>query len=178
MFADGSLGVRRIWWLLQWSHLMVPLCIVVCPVGARLTAACGAALCPVAVGAHMLRVPADAYAVAVTAETYRGGGGAQDLQWGGGTPPGDNFDGENFVRGNFVTPPILMQGHETPKGKFSSHPEPLVPCGQYGVPGPCSLSFQVCNWVFLAVAPHSFHFITGTRVIMYSCPTCNGWDKK
>ena len=27
---------------------MVPLCIVVCPVGARLTAVCGAALCPVA----------------------------------------------------------------------------------------------------------------------------------
>ena len=48
MFADGSLGVRRIWWLLQCSHLMVPLCIVVCPVGARLTAVCGAALCPVA----------------------------------------------------------------------------------------------------------------------------------
>ena len=47
MFADGSLGVRRIWWLLQCSHLMVPLCIVVCPVGARLTAVCGAALCPV-----------------------------------------------------------------------------------------------------------------------------------
>ena len=47
-FADGSLGVRRIWWLLQCSHLMVPLCIVVCPVGARLTAVCGAALCPVA----------------------------------------------------------------------------------------------------------------------------------
>ena len=43
MFADGLLGVRRIWWLLQCSHLMVPLCIVVCPVGAR----CGAALCPV-----------------------------------------------------------------------------------------------------------------------------------
>ena len=40
MFADGS--------LVQCSHLMVPLCIVVCPVGARLTAACGAALCPVA----------------------------------------------------------------------------------------------------------------------------------
>ena len=40
MFADGSLGVRRIWWLLQCSHLMVPLCIVVCPVGARLTAVC------------------------------------------------------------------------------------------------------------------------------------------
>ena len=50
VFADGSLGVRRIWWLLQCSHLMVPLCIpcVVCPVGARLTAVCGAALCPVA----------------------------------------------------------------------------------------------------------------------------------
>ena len=48
MFADGSLGVRRIWWWLQSSHLMVPLCIVVCPVGARLTAVCGTALCPVA----------------------------------------------------------------------------------------------------------------------------------
>ena len=43
MFADGSL----IWWLLQCSHLMVPLCLVVCPVGARLTAMFGAALCPV-----------------------------------------------------------------------------------------------------------------------------------
>ena len=48
VFADGSLGVCRIWWLLQCSHLMVPLCLVVCPVGARLTAVCGAALCPVA----------------------------------------------------------------------------------------------------------------------------------
>ena len=38
MFADASLGMRRIWWLLQCSHLMVPLCIVVCLVGARLTA--------------------------------------------------------------------------------------------------------------------------------------------
>ena len=47
-FADGWLGVRRIWWLLQCSHLMVPLCLVVCPVGARLTAVCGAALCPLA----------------------------------------------------------------------------------------------------------------------------------
>ena len=46
--VDGSLGMRRIWWLLQCSHLMVPLCIVVCPLGARLTAVCGAALCPVA----------------------------------------------------------------------------------------------------------------------------------
>ena len=44
MFADGSLGVRRIWWLLQCLHLMVPLCIVVCPVGAHLTAVCGMAL--------------------------------------------------------------------------------------------------------------------------------------
>ena len=48
MFADGSLGVRRIWWLLQCSHITVPLCFVVCLVGARLTAVCGAALCPVA----------------------------------------------------------------------------------------------------------------------------------
>ena len=47
MFVDGSLGVRRIWWLLQCSHLMVPLCLVVCHVGARLTDMCGAALCPV-----------------------------------------------------------------------------------------------------------------------------------
>ena len=43
MFADGSLGVRCIWWLLQCSHLMVPLCLVVCPVGARLPAVCRAA---------------------------------------------------------------------------------------------------------------------------------------
>ena len=41
VFADGSLGVRHIWWLLQRSHLMVPLCIVVCPVGAGLTACVG-----------------------------------------------------------------------------------------------------------------------------------------
>ena len=46
--ADGSLGVRRIWWLSQCSHLMVPLCIVVCPVEAHLIALCGAALCLVA----------------------------------------------------------------------------------------------------------------------------------
>ena len=48
LFADGSLGVCRIWWLLQCSHLMVPLCIVVCRIGARPTAVCGAALCPIA----------------------------------------------------------------------------------------------------------------------------------
>ena len=48
MFADGLLGVRRIWWLLQCLHLMVPFCVVVCPVGARLTALYGAALCPIA----------------------------------------------------------------------------------------------------------------------------------
>ena len=46
--VDGSLGMRHIWWLLQCLHLMVPLCIVVCPVGARLTAVCGAAMCPLA----------------------------------------------------------------------------------------------------------------------------------
>ena len=28
VFADGSLGVRCIWWLLQCSHLMVPLCVL------------------------------------------------------------------------------------------------------------------------------------------------------
>ena len=39
--------IPRIRWLLQCSHLMVPLCLVVCPVGARLIAVCGAALCPV-----------------------------------------------------------------------------------------------------------------------------------
>ena len=48
VFADGLLGMRRIWWLLRCSHLVVPLCIVVCLVGARLTAVCGASLCPVA----------------------------------------------------------------------------------------------------------------------------------
>ena len=32
----------------------------------------------------------------------------------GKNSPGDNFDGENFV-----TPPILVQGHQTPEGKFS-----------------------------------------------------------
>ena len=47
MFADGSLGVRRIWWLLRCSRLVVPLRVVLCRVGARLTAVCGAALCPV-----------------------------------------------------------------------------------------------------------------------------------
>ena len=41
VFADG---LRRIWWLLRCSHLMVPLCIVVYPVGAHLTSVCGAAL--------------------------------------------------------------------------------------------------------------------------------------
>ena len=46
MFADGLLGVRRIWWLQQCSHLMVSLCIVVSLVGARLNAVCGPALCP------------------------------------------------------------------------------------------------------------------------------------
>ena len=38
VFGDGSLGVRCIWWLLLCLHLLVPLCVVVCPVGARLTA--------------------------------------------------------------------------------------------------------------------------------------------
>ena len=41
MFADGSLGVRRIGWLPPCLHFLVPLCIVVCPVGARLTAVWG-----------------------------------------------------------------------------------------------------------------------------------------
>ena len=43
MFLDGSLGVRRIWWLLQCSHLLLGL---LCPVGTRLAAVCRAALCP------------------------------------------------------------------------------------------------------------------------------------
>ena len=46
--GGGSLGMRRIWWLLQCLHLIVPLCIVVCPVGARLTAMHGAPSCPFA----------------------------------------------------------------------------------------------------------------------------------
>ena len=29
LFANGSLGMHRIWWLLQCSHLMVSLCIAV-----------------------------------------------------------------------------------------------------------------------------------------------------
>ena len=37
---------------------------------------------------------------------------------GGGGLSGDNFDGENFVRGNFVTPPILVYGHQTQEGKI------------------------------------------------------------
>ena len=57
MFADGSLGVRRIWWLLQCLHLMVPLCMVVCLVGARLTAVFGAALCPVGLLLAFLPIP-------------------------------------------------------------------------------------------------------------------------
>ena len=48
VFANGSLGMCRIWWLMPCLHLLVPLCIVVCPVGARLTIVCGAAQCPVA----------------------------------------------------------------------------------------------------------------------------------
>ena len=47
-FVDGSLGVRHICRFLQCSHLMVPLCIVVCLFGACLTAVCGVALCLVA----------------------------------------------------------------------------------------------------------------------------------
>ena len=37
----------------------------------------------------------------------------QAIQRGGGSP-GDNFDGENFV-----TPPILVQGHQTQERNFS-----------------------------------------------------------
>ena len=48
LFANGALSVCRIWWLLLCSHLIVILGIVVSPVGARLIAVCGAALCPVA----------------------------------------------------------------------------------------------------------------------------------
>ena len=41
---------------------------------------------------------------------YRGGGGLL----------GDSFDRENFVSGeNFVTLPILVQGHQTQEGEFS-----------------------------------------------------------
>ena len=44
LVADGPLCVRCIWWLLRCSLLMVPLCITLCPAGARLTTVCGAAL--------------------------------------------------------------------------------------------------------------------------------------
>ena len=79
MFADGSLGVRRIWWLLQCSHLMVPLCIVVCLVEARLTTVCGAALCPVALLLAFLPILGSFFSVGtLTAAGVRhwGGGGA------------------------------------------------------------------------------------------------------
>ena len=48
LVADGSLGVRRIRWLLRCSHLVVRLCRALCFVGACLTTVCGAALFPVA----------------------------------------------------------------------------------------------------------------------------------
>ena len=54
-FANGSLGVRRIWWLLPCLHLLVPLCIVVCPVGACLTVVCGG-LSPVALLLAFLQI--------------------------------------------------------------------------------------------------------------------------
>ena len=84
MFADGSLGVRCIWWLLQCSHLMVPLCLVVCPVGARLTAVCRAALCP-AVLLHAppppTYSPPAGYSILDECRSQRGGGG---YRWCGG----------------------------------------------------------------------------------------------
>ena len=69
MFADGSLGVRSIWWLLQCSHLMVPLCIVVCPIGARLTAVTGGRT----IGPYADSLP--------LSSQFQGGGG---WVWGGG----------------------------------------------------------------------------------------------
>ena len=45
----------------------------------------------------------------------------------GKTSPGDNFVGKISSWENFVTPPILVQGHQTQE---TVTPQPLVPCGQ------------------------------------------------
>ena len=53
---------------------------------------------------------ADSLAWAVECPPYRGGGG---------TSPGDNFDRKTSSGDNFVTPPILVRGHQTAEGEFS-----------------------------------------------------------
>ena len=69
---------------------------------------------------------------------YKGGGGAS---------PGDNFDGENFV-----TPPVLMQGHQTPEGKCSLR-------GKFRhIPNPW---FLVDNMEFLGLALYLFRYAIG-----------------
>ena len=52
---------------------------------------------------------ADSSAWAVECPPYRGGG----------TSPGDNFDCKTSSGDNFVTPPILVRGHQTAEGEFS-----------------------------------------------------------
>ena len=55
---------------------------------------------------------------------------------GGGAWPGDNFDGQNYVRGklrhtsNFGAGPSDSGGENFVRGKILSHPQPSVPCGQ------------------------------------------------
>ena len=46
LVADGPLGVRRIRWLWRCSLLVVPLCIALCPVEARLATVCGVVIVP------------------------------------------------------------------------------------------------------------------------------------
>ena len=73
-----------------------------------------------------------------------------------------------------------MQGHQTLEGEISLGQNFVTPptLGSLWKIWPWALLFifSGVQWGIFAVVPHSFHFITG--VITYSCPTCNGWDKK
>ena len=78
--ARGLLDVHYIWWLLRCSHLVVLLCIALCPIGAHLTTMCGAALFPVALCVCSSQSGAlFSCASALTAAGVRCGGGSMSL---------------------------------------------------------------------------------------------------
>ena len=96
------------------------------------------------------------------------------LQRGGGLHLGTTSTGKTSFGENFLTCPILMQGHQTSEEKISLDTlNPWFFVDNMEFLGLALLSFLVCKWAFFAVAPHSFHFIAGAHVITYSCPTCN-----
>ena len=105
------------------------------------------------------------------------------LTGGGGTSPGDNFDGENFVRGKLCHTSSFDAGPSDTGGKiiggkFRHTPNPWFLVDKVEFLGLALYLFRCALGFFFAVAPHSFLFITGAHVITYSCPTSNGWKKK